>query len=58
MRLDDLATPTHSHFRIIYGPQNLGCILGNVENGKGNLMGKYITNLLMYVGTTIIYWII
>ena len=42
MRLRDLATTTHFHFQIIYGPQNVGCILGIVENGKGKLMGKYV----------------
>jgi hypothetical protein len=42
MRLHDVATPTNSHFQIIDRPQNMGCILRDVENGKGNLIGDLL----------------
>jgi len=42
MRLHDLATPKRFYFQIIYGPKNVGCILGNVEYGKGNLLWKLL----------------
>jgi len=48
MRLHGLATPAYFHFQIIYRPQDVGCILRNVENGKGNLIGNFLLLPISY----------